>query len=153
MTNWKQGRGKLGPLNPLIGSWRHTGDSTVGTVDCRRSFAWTLDKKWLALDAIWIGTGKGGSDYIEHCYFGVLSDGALGFISFINDGTQSHGTQTDVSDLHQQALGFEAVMPAGIARQAYWPHDQSGFVSRVERKVKKGWSTLVEHHYQPFDSK
>lgn len=148
---WKKGRGKRGPLHPLVGRWRYTGDSPMGPVDCTRHFAWDLNNQWLVLDATWIGTGKGGSDYIERCYFGVLRDGALGFVSFINDGTQSQGTLTDVSDIHPKAVGFQAEMPAGIARQCYWPHGDGGLGWRVEREVKSGWSTLVEHRYDRVD--
>jgi hypothetical protein len=45
------------------------------------------------------------------------------------------------------ASGFEARMPAGLARFAYWP-EEGGFVWVVESRNAKGWSRLVEHHHR-----
>jgi len=52
----------------------------------------------------------------------------------------------DVTDLHPEAVGFEAHMPAGFARMAYWPAGD-GFIWVVESKNAKGWRRFVEHHY------
>jgi hypothetical protein len=46
-----------------------------------------------------------------------------------------------------RAIGFEAEMPAGLARMAYWPGDAEGFHWVVESKTKKGWNRFTEHHY------
>ena len=52
-----------------------------------------------------------------------------------------------MTDLHPEAVGFEAQMPAGLARFAYWPEEGGGFVFVVESRNAKGWSRFVEHHY------
>lgn len=62
----------------------------------------------------------------EEAFFGVDRDGTLRFWSFTSDEKQSQGQLTDVSDVHPLALGFEAQMPAGLARQVYWPDEQDG---------------------------
>jgi hypothetical protein len=33
------------------------------------------------------------------------------------------GAFADVSDIHPEAIGFEAQMPAGLTRMAYWPDE------------------------------
>ncbi len=38
-TAWKSGRGALGPLQPLLGSWIAHADSPMGPVACTRTFA------------------------------------------------------------------------------------------------------------------
>jgi hypothetical protein len=53
----------------------------------------------------------------------------------------------DVSDIHPQAIGFEAQMPAGIARMAYWPDEEDGFHWVVESKNNSGWHRFSHHHY------
>ena len=77
--------------------------------------------------------------------------GDIRFWSFTSDKKQSQGVLADVSDLHPQAIGFEAQMDAGLARMAYWPDEVEGFHWVVESKTKKGWNRLVEHHYLPMD--
>jgi hypothetical protein len=67
--SWQKGDGKLGVLDPLIGSWRAEG--------CVRTFSRIL-----------------GGSY----------------------GQRSEGTLVDAGDLHAEAIGFEAEMPAGLAR-------------------------------------
>ena len=47
-----------------------------------------------------------------------------------------------------EEIGFEAQMPAGLARMAYWPDDSDGFHCSVEAKNKKGWKRFTEHHYR-----
>jgi hypothetical protein len=71
------------------------------------------------------------------------------FWSFTSDGKNSHGVLSDVSDIHPDAIGFEAEMPAGIARQAYWPDEEDGFYWVVESKTKKGWNRFVKQHFKP----
>ena len=149
--DWKKGRGKLGIFKPLLGTWRHSGESPIGVVTCTRTFQMSLNNKWLVLDAVWEGAKKDGSEYVEHCLFGVLRDGDLGFVSFVNDGTQSQGTLASAEDVHPQALCFEADMKAGRARQMYWPHESGGLGWRVDAKVKAGWSTMVSHRYEPLE--
>jgi hypothetical protein len=53
-----------------------------------------------------------------------------------------------VTDLHPEAIGFEAHMPAGLARMAYWPEEGGGFHWVVESRTKKGWNRFVDHSYR-----
>ena len=52
-----------------------------------------------------------------------------------------------MTDVHPQAIGFEAEMPAGLARMVYWPHEEEGFNWVVESKTKQGWNRFTQHHY------
>jgi hypothetical protein len=72
----------------------------------------------------------------------------MGFWSFTSDGKSSRGRLADATDLHAKAIGFEAQMPAGLARMVYWPHEEGGVRWVVESKTKKGWNRFVEHHYR-----
>lgn len=142
---WKRGRGKLGIFNPLLGTWRAEADSPMGSVICVRTFSRVLDGAYVQLTADW--TYEEGS-YQELALIGVRPDGQVGFWSFTSDRKQSEGYLADVSDLHPQAIGFEAQMPAGLARMAYWPDEQEGFHWVVESKTKKGWNRFTHHHYK-----
>lgn len=141
---WKKGRGKLGPMAPLIGSWRATADSPMGKVTCTRTFMEALGGKYMVLDCEW---RFGKKIYMEHALFG-LKDGQLSFWSFTSDGKHSAGVLTAAVDIHKEALCFEADMDAGRARQVYWPNDAGGFNWAVESKNKKGWKRFVLHSYQ-----
>ena len=145
---WKKGRGKLGPLAPLIGSWIAEADSPMGPMRCYRSLESILDGKYIQLDVLWeFGPQGSGKGYREHAVIGVGDDGEVRCWSFTSDGKRSEGTIADVTDLHAEAVGFEAQMPAGLARMAYWPDAEGGFRWIVESKTKKGWNRFVEHHY------
>ncbi len=141
---WKKGRGKLGVMTPLIGSWRAVSDSPRGRVTCTRTFTPILGGAYIQLDAEW-KFAKGS--YRELAIYGLDEDRLVSFSSFTSDGKSSHGKLADVSDLHPQALGFEAEMPAGLARMAYWPDETEGLRWAVEAKTKKGWKRFSEHHY------
>jgi hypothetical protein len=117
MPTWKKGRGKLGPLAPLIGTWRAEADSPVGSITCTRTFTSILGGKYIQLDAEWL---LPQGSYRERALIGVNAGGSVGFWSFTSDGKQSAGTLADVTDIHPEAVGFEAQMPAGLARMAYW---------------------------------
>ena len=143
--HWKKGRGKLGPLAPLLGSWEASADSPRGPMRCRRTFAPVLGGNFVQLTAAW---EFGAFTYEEHAIYGPRADGALAFWSFTNDGKRSEGVLADVSDVHPDAVGFEAQMPAGLARMAYWPDGAGGFHWAVESKNKKGWNRFTEHHYR-----
>ena len=80
---------------------------------------------------------------------GVGDGGQVCFWSFTSDGKRSQGVLADVTDLHPEAVGFEADMPAGRARMAYWPEEAGGFHWVVESKTKKGWRRFVHHSYRP----
>ena len=145
---WKKGRGKLGPFAPLIGTWAAESETPMGRMICYRTLAWILDGKYIQLDVLWEFGAKGsGKGYREHAILGPGDDGSVGFWSFTSDGKRSQGILADVTDLHSEAVGFEAQMPAGPARLAYWPDPDGGFHWVVESKTKKGWNRFVEHHY------
>ena len=122
-TSWKRGRGKLGPLDPLLGAWVAAADSPMGPVACQRTFSRVLNGAYVTLDAVWDFQGK---KYLEHAVYGVGEDGALTFWSFTSDGKRSVGTLADGSDVHPSAIAFEARMPAGLARMIYWPAEDGG---------------------------
>jgi hypothetical protein len=140
---WKKGRGKLGFLEPLIGRWTAKAETPIGPVACTRIFE-HFGSAWIRLEAKWeFPSGA----YQEIAVIGPGDDGIVGFWSFTSDGKRSQGMVTDATDVHAEAVGFEAQMPAGIARMVYWPHDVEGFHWAVESKTKKGWRRFTEHHY------
>jgi hypothetical protein len=144
---WKKGRGKLGFLEPLIGDWSAKANSPMGPIGCDRTFTRILGGTRVQLDAHWAFGPRGGYD--ERAIIGVDDAGAVRFWSFTSDGKRSEGVVTDVTDVHPEAIGFEAKMPAGIARMVYWPDPDGGFHWAVESKTKKGWNRFTEHHYHP----
>jgi hypothetical protein len=146
MINWKKGRGKLGALTPLIGSWEAKADTPIGFVRCTREFTPILNGTYIQLLARW--EFKKGV-YEERAVYGLNNDKKLAFWSFTSDGKNSQGIIADVSDVHSQAIGFEAQMSAGLARMVYWPNDLGGMNWIVEAKTKKGWNRFTEHHYFP----
>ncbi|HLG14883.1 MAG TPA: hypothetical protein VJH03_10340 [Blastocatellia bacterium] len=141
---WKRGRGKLGILAPLMGSWKASASSPMGPVSCARTFEPILGGAYVRLTARW-EFGKGA--YEEVAMIGANSDGEVAFWSFTSDGKNSRGSLADVSDIHAEAVGFEAQMPAGLARLVYWPDGADGYYWAVEAKNKKGWRRFTEHHY------
>ena len=145
--NWKKGRGKLGIFEPLLGQWRAEAESKMGPVICTRKFARVLDGAYIQLTADW---EYSNGSFKEIALIGVNPDRKIGFWSFTSDKKQSNGVLADVTDMHPQAIGFEAEMPAGLARMAYWPGDVEGFHWVVESKTKKGWNRFTEHHYLIF---
>jgi hypothetical protein len=142
---WKKGRGKLGIFDPLLGSWRAEADSQMGKVICTRTFTKVLDGAYIQLIADW--EYERGS-YKEIALIGVGPEGNLKFWSFTSDKKHSQGYLADVKDIHPDAIGFEAEMPAGLARMVYWPDDMEGFHWVVESKTKKRWNRFTEHHYK-----
>lgn len=148
---WKKGRGKLDPLKPLIGRWVAEADSPMGKLRCTREIE-EFGDSYLRLTAHWqFGAAKkAGKGYREIAMIGVGEDGIVSFWSFTSDGKKSQGKLCDASDVHAEAIGFEAQMPAGLARMVYWPDDDGrGFFWVVESKTKKGWNRFVTHHYLP----
>ena len=145
---WTSGRGLLGPLRPLLGRWEAeaAGQGAASAMRCTRSFEPVLGGTWIRLDARWeMGPGKA---YEEIALFGRGEDGALSFSSFTSDGKSSRGTIADGSDVHAQAIAFEAQMPAGLARMIYWPAEEEGFYFAVESRTKQGWNRFMRHHYR-----
>lgn len=158
---WSKGRGKLGFLQPLLGSWKAQAETPMGPVQCTREFTEVLGGHYVELRARWMfgAPAKGGEAmskyagkvYEERAVIGVGKDGAVTFWSFTSDGKSSSGVAVDVTDLHPSAVGFEAQMDAGLARMAYWPDDEAdgdGFRWVVESKTKKGWRRFTEHRYR-----
>lgn len=143
---WKKGRGKLGVFQNLFGVWVAQADSEMGPVTCRREFSAVLEDKYIQITAHW---EYGDKIYQELALIGVNADKEVCFWSFTSDGKQSDGKLAGVTDLHPEAVGFEAQMPAGLARQAYWPDEEEGFHWVVEARTKKGWSRVAAHHYRP----
>lgn len=142
---WKKGRGKLGLLEPLLGTWEAESDSPIGRVKCTRTFAKIGGEgKWITLDAVW---DFGGKAYVEHAVYGVGDDGTPAFWSFTSDGKRSKGRLADGTDVHPEAIAFEAEMPAGTARMVYWPGENGTVKWAVESKTKKGWNRFTEHTY------
>jgi hypothetical protein len=147
---WKKGRGRLGAFAPLFGTWVTEAESVMEPVRCVRTLLPILDGSYVQLTAQWeYGTGEAGRKYEELALIGAGDDGVVSFWSFTSDGKRSVGRLADVSDIHLEAVGFEAQMPAGLARQAYWPAEDGGFFWVVESRTKKGWNRFVEHHYRP----
>jgi hypothetical protein len=159
---WKKGRGKLGFLEPLIGRWSASAESPMGPVRCTRVFEKVLGGSYVRLDARWqFGAARAkvpgeckatppkGGAYEEIALFGVDEACRVTFWSFTSDGKRSQGTVADVTDVHPEAIGFEARVPAGLARMIYWPGEDGGFYFAVEAQNKKGWKRFVKHHYSP----
>jgi hypothetical protein len=149
--SWKKGRGLLGPLQPLLGDWRTQkaeGGTAAANMACSRSFT-PFGKGWARLEARW-ETGPDKA-YCETAFFGAGDDGALGFFSFTNDGKRSVGRLADGSDVHPDAIAFEAQMPAGLARMVYWPREDgaAGFLFAVESRTKKGWNRFLTQRFEP----
>ncbi len=143
--HWKSGRGKLGVLAPLLGNWAARSSSPMGPVSCSRTFSLVLGGKYIQLQADW---KVGKTSYQEIAMIGENRDGRIAFWSFTSDGKNSSGMLADVSDVHPLAVGFEAQMPAGLARMIYWPDESEGFHWAVEAKNKSGWKRFTEHHYR-----
>ena len=151
-ASWKKGRGKLGPLAPLLGSWKAEADSPMGRIKCFRTFTSVLGGNYVELNARW--EMPGGRVYEEAAIYGAGGAGQKGtlrFWSFTSDGKRSEGELADVADVHPEGVGFVAEMPAGQARMIYWP-SPGGFSWAVEARTKKGWSRFTEHHYVPVPS-
>jgi hypothetical protein len=143
---WKKGRGKLGAFAPLHGSWVAEAASPRGPVRCHRKLEPILGSNYLRLEVRWEFGPRGSSRlYEELAVIGVGGDGRVRFWSFTSDGKCSESSLADVTHIHPEAIGFEAEMPAGRARMAYWPDPDGGFHWAVESKTKKGWNRFAEH--------
>ncbi|MCB1048525.1 MAG: hypothetical protein KDC10_15115 [Calditrichaeota bacterium] len=150
-TLWKKGRGRLGLFQPLLGHWIARADSPMGPLRCLRRLEPVLGGKYLQHTVRWeFGPGGSAKVYEEHALIGVGDSGQPEFWSFTSDGKHSHGHLADASDLHPEAIGFEARMPAGLARMVFWPEAEGGFSWVVESRTSKGWNRFVEHRYLPL---
>lgn len=144
-NRWKKGRGKLGVLEPLLGEWKASVDSPQGQFRCIRKVSRILGGRYVLVEARWEVPGK---PYEEYAIYGVGDSGRIHFWSFTSDGKRSEGQLADASDVHPQAVGFEAQMPAGLARMVYWPAEDGGVHWIVESKSRKGWNRFTQHRYQ-----
>ena len=142
---WKKGRGKLGPLSPLLGKWLADAESPMGPISCSREYKLVLGGTRIQLECRWQAKSF---TYDELAIFGPDTEGKLIFNSFTSDGKSSNGYISDGTDVHPEAICFEAQMPAGIARQVFWPDEEGGFHWAVESKTKKGWKRFTSHHYR-----
>ena len=145
---WKKGRGKLGVFEPLIGTWAADAETPLGPVKCTRTFSYFHRDKWIVLDAEW---DFGGKFYKEHAIYGVDNNGEIMFWSFTSDGKRSQGTLSKATDIHPEAISFEAQMPAGLARMTYWPETEETMNWAVESKTKKGWNRFAQHLYSKVE--
>jgi hypothetical protein len=142
---WKKGRGKLGIFDPLLGEWHAEADTPMGRVKCTRTFSKFHGDKWIMLEADW---DFGGKHYREHAVYGVDESGRVSFWSFTSDGKYSQGCLVEATDIHPEAIAFEAQMPAGLARMIYWPNEDGSVNWAVESKTKKGWNRFAHHIYR-----
>lgn len=141
---WKEGRGKMGFMAPLIGQWIAIDPETpMGRVECIRTYEKILDGKFIRLQADWdIGGGK--KTYREIAHYGLNADKLPAFWSFTSDGGQSYGELADVSDIADGAKGFHADMPSGLARFGFWPTGDS-MIWAAEAQTKQGWKSMIWH--------
>jgi hypothetical protein len=149
MTDWRRGRGLLGPLKPLLGSWLSPPEAQESRSPsrCTRILR-PLGKGWIELDARWDLGARG--EYRELALYGASGDGALGFYSFTSDGKRSEGRLAVAADIHPAAIAFEAQMPAGRARMVYWPLETGpGFNFAVESATVAGWNRFLRQAYRP----
>lgn len=69
---WKKGRGKLGILAPLVGTWHadaDTPDGRPGKIHCERRFKKALNNSYVELTAIW---HMSDTIYEERAFLGVM---------------------------------------------------------------------------------
>jgi hypothetical protein len=133
-AQWKKGRGKLGALAPLVGTWKAEAALPAGhgAGRCTRTFTPILKGTCIQLHARW-EFEKGV--YEEIAFYG-FHEGKISFWSFTSDGKRSQGIMTGGHDVHPEAIAFEARMPAGLARMIYWPGDNGGLNWAVESRTK-----------------
>jgi hypothetical protein len=142
-------------MEPLLGAWvSEPGDQSAPVPGrCVRRFQ-RFGKSWIQLESVW-ELGSYGV-YREVAFYGPAEGEAkpavLGFFSFTNDGKRSQGRIGDGSEVHPQAVAFEARMPQGLARSIYWPADdgEGGFNFAVESRNAKGWKRFLLQRFRPL---
>ena len=79
-TAWMKGRGRMGPMAPLIGRWKAMAASPTGLVACVGDYQKPSDL-YVRLDAEWRFKGKQTEmkSYREVCIFGPGPDGVRTF--------------------------------------------------------------------------
>lgn len=89
--NWKVGRGKMGFMKPLLGSWiAEVPETPMGKVVCRRSYEDILGGKFIRLVADWT-IGDGNKTYREIAHYGLNREKTPAFWSFTSDGGTAYG--------------------------------------------------------------
>lgn len=148
-TRWSRGRGRLGLLDPLLGTWVAEGESELGHYRVQRGLERVLQRSHVRMNVHW---DLGDRSYDEWAIFGADRDGTVGFWSFTSDGKQSRGHLVAADDLPSGGFSFEADMPAGRARMLFLPRDHGpGFRFAVESRSAEGWRRFVEHEYLPAE--
>jgi hypothetical protein len=149
-AHWKPGQGKMGFMQPMLGTWLATDpDTPMGKVVCRRAFSKELDGNFIRLEANW-DIGEGTKTYQEVAHYGLNREKVPSFWSFTSDGGHSEGRLADVETMHAGAKGFEAEMPAGLARFGFWP-TETGMVWAAEAKPKNKWLPMIYHECNRVD--
>ena len=143
----QRGANSLRALHFLLGLWHCESDSPRGRVSCEREFRLVLGGRFIEMRAHW--TIGRGARYEEIALFGRGLSGKPCVVSFTSDGLRSEGQATDAREIHARAVGFESQMPAGLARQIWWPLEEGGLAWIVEARTRTGWRRFVEHHYRP----
>jgi hypothetical protein len=144
---WSPQPGLLGGLSPLVGTWVAEGETATGDYRCERRFDEVLHRRYVQLVVTWILPGR---SHEELALFGIDAEGVLRMWSFTSDGKQSTGVAARADDLPQPNVAFEADMPSGRARFAYWPEDE-GVRFVVEARTDSGWTRFLEHRYVRID--
>ena len=147
-VTWRPGQGRLGRFDPLLGSWVAEGAGPAGLYHCERRFDRVLGGAYVQLVVTWAIEG-GVSE--ELALFAPSAEGELTMWSFTSDGRQAQGRWVEPWDLPRPNLAFEADMPSGRARFAYWPDKPAGGVRYVvEARDGRTWRRLLEHVYTPL---
>lgn len=143
-SHWKAGRGKMGFMKPLLGTWISvTPDTPMGKVICKRVYENILDGKFIRLVADW-DIAEGKKTYQEIAHYGLNREKTPAFWSFTSDGGNSYGEIADVTEMARDAKGFHAEMPSGLARFGFWPNE-TGMIWAAEAKTQKGWKSMIRH--------
>ena len=151
MPGWRKGAGALGPMAPLMGNWRTDPPppdaNEASATPCTRTFQ-PFGPDWVRLEAVW---GEGEDAYREIALFGMDGQETLAFHSFTNDGQRSNANLSDGTDIHPEAVAFEAKMPNGAARVIYWPREDgaAGFRFGVEIKADGVWKRFITQTFGP----
>jgi hypothetical protein len=137
----------LGLLRPVIGEWVAESETPSGTVVVTRRFEPLFGSAYVRAEAHW---EMPPAPYDELALFGEDPDGKLRCWSFTSDGRQSVGVRLEADDVPEGGFAFVAEMPAGLARQLYWPVDgePAAFGWAVEARAPEGWNRFTEHVYR-----
>lgn len=152
MSAWNTGDGALGPMAPLMGTWRTEPPppdaNESSAIPCTRTFQ-AFGPDWVRLEAQW---GEGEDAYREIALFGMDGEETLAFHSSTSDGNRSNANLSDGTDIHPQAIAFATPIPGGgSARVIYWPREDgaAGFHFGVEIKSDADWTRHITQTFGP----